>query len=198
MAVFRSNADRAAYLRLMAQQAERFGLEFLSYCLMDNHVHLVVVPRTEDALARGIGEAHRRYTCWTNARQEVKGYLFQGRFYSSPLDERHLLAAARYAERNPVRAGMAKRAGDYRWSSAAFHLGLRDKDPLVEDRRMLGLIRDWKEMLADEPEEIGTLRKNTRTGRICGDDQFVAHAEEMTGRKLRRAPIGRPRIERPF
>jgi putative transposase len=159
---------------------------------MDNHVHLIAIPHSKDSLARGIGEAHRRYTCWVNHGDGVTGYLFQGRFYSCPLDERHLMAAARYAERNPVRAGLVSKAWDYKWSSAAFHVGLRAKDPLVKDLSILGLAGDWREMLLWDPEEMPTLRKLTRTGRPCGDSGFLEAAEGLTQRRLRPKPMGRP------
>jgi putative transposase len=84
---------------------------------------MIVVPKDSAVLARAIGEAHRRYTRMKNFSDGVRGYLFQGRFGSCVLDERHLLAAARYVELNPVSAGMVKEATDYPWSSARFHLG---------------------------------------------------------------------------
>lgn len=191
MPVFHSDEDRLIYLALLKAQAERFGLSVLSYCLMDNHVHLVVVPLTADSLARAIGEAHRRYTCRANATQGVKGYLFQGRFYSCPLDDRHLVAAAIYAERNPVRAGLVKRPWDYRWSSARFHIGAKDADPLVDDIDILGLAAEWRELLASDPDELAALRKHTRTGRPCGDEAFIRKAEKLTRRDLRIHPSGR-------
>jgi putative transposase len=73
---------------------------------MTNHTHLIVVPNDAAALSRAVGEAHRRYTRMKNFSEDVRGYLFQGRFGSCVLDERHLLAAARYVELNPVTAGM--------------------------------------------------------------------------------------------
>ena len=72
---------------------------------MPNHVHLIVVPGEESVLNRAVGEAHRRYTRYINFREKWRGYLWQGRFASFPMDEPYLLAAARYVERNPVKAG---------------------------------------------------------------------------------------------
>ena len=94
--IFFTDKDRDEYLHLLDRQGRRFGVRFLAYCLMSNHVHLVVVPETEKSLARAIGEAHRLYTKHINAREGVKGYLFQGRFYSCPLDELHFFASIRY------------------------------------------------------------------------------------------------------
>jgi len=72
---------------------------------MTNHVHLIAVPEADGALARAVGEAHKRYSRMRNFAEGVRGYLFQGRFGSCVLDEKHLAAAVRYVENNPVRAG---------------------------------------------------------------------------------------------
>ena len=105
----------------------------------------------------------------------MRGYLFQGRFGSCVLDERHLLAAARYVELNPVKAGVVSEAGDYPWSSARFHLGVTSKDALVRDKSLLGLIEDWAEYLQgdDEPRIQATLLHGIRTGRPAGNEGFI-------------------------
>ena len=124
MRVFRSDEDRLEYLRLMGEQGDRFGLRFLSWCLMDNHVHLIVVPERAESLARGIGEAHRLYTRYVNFEEGVRGYLFQGRFHSCPLSKGHGIAAVRCVERTPVggdwcagRGGIGGRARRIEWGS---------------------------------------------------------------------------------
>jgi putative transposase len=190
--VFLTAEDRAEYLRLLREQCDLHGVRILSYCLMTNHVHLVAVPEEAGDLARGIGEAHKRYTRYVNFREGVRGYLFQGRFFSCPLDRRHLVAALRYVERNPVRAGLVARAWDYRWSSAAYHVGMVEKDALVEGRGVENLIgeHDWKDLLKTDPSETPFLRRATRTGRPCGDNRFIARAEKCTGRRLHRLKPG--------
>jgi len=194
MRVFFSDKDRREYLRLMAEQAARHGLQVLSYCLMTNHVHLVVVPSSREALAGGIGEAHKRYTRYVNFRQGVRGYLFQGRFYSCALDEPHLVAAVRYVERNPVRAGLARNAWDYAWSSAAYHVGEAQRDPLVAGRGLYQLVGadDWRDLLNSDPAEAAAVRRATGTGRPCGAEGFMKLAEKITGRLLHPLKPGRP------
>jgi putative transposase len=96
----------------MAEWCDRYGIAVWAYCLMPNHAHLVVVPSDEDGLRLGIGEAHRRYTRRINFRKGWRGHLWQGRFGSCVMDEPHLLAAVRYVETNPVRAGLAVSSGD--------------------------------------------------------------------------------------
>ncbi len=196
MDIFCSPDDRREYLHHMAEQGRRYGVVFLSWCLMTNHVHLVAAPEREDSLARAIGEAHRRYARTVNFRERIRGHLFQERFHSCPTDERHFIASVRYAERNPVRARMVAVAWEYRWSSAAWRTGRCDSDPLVQARDPFGLDIDWEELLLSDPDETDTLRERSRTGRPCGNDDFVDLAERLVGRTLRRLPQGRPRKQR--
>ena len=105
---FFSDEDYEAYLDLMAEWCEREGVEVWAYCLMPNHVHLVAVPSSEDALRRGIAEAHRRYSRRINFREGWRGHLWQGRFASFPMDDAHLYLATRYVELNPVRARLVR------------------------------------------------------------------------------------------
>ncbi len=90
--VFFSDDDRARYLSLVAAGCARAGVRCLAWCLMENHVHLVLVPRDADGLRAALSEAHRRYTRHVNFREGWRGYLFQGRFASYPMDDAHLMA----------------------------------------------------------------------------------------------------------
>ena len=100
---FFGEEDYQHYLELMAQFCRAEQVAIWAYCLMLNHVHLIVVPQSAESLRRAIGEAHRRYTRWINFREGWRGHLWQGRFASFVMDEDHLLTAARYVELNPVR-----------------------------------------------------------------------------------------------
>lgn len=117
-------------------------MQVLAYCLMTNHVHLTLVPSTEDGLRAALGEAHRQYTRLINLRDKCRGHLWQERFHSFVMDEAHVLACARYVELNPVAAGMVRRASDYRWSSARAHLSGKD-DMLVCVSPLLSRVPDW-------------------------------------------------------
>jgi putative transposase len=118
---------------------------------MTNHVHLIATPDKADSLVRAIGEAHRRYTRMINFRDNVRGFLFQGRFSSCPVSTGdYLLAAVRYVERNPVRAGMVTLPWEYPWSSARFHLGITERDPLVKKSSLLKVSMPlWKKLRAE-------------------------------------------------
>jgi putative transposase len=183
--VFFRESDYGRYLRLMAEWCGRSGVEVWAYCLMPNHVHLVAVPHRRGGLALAIGEAHRRYTLAVNRRERWTGYLWQGRFASNPLDGRYLLAAARYIEQNPVRAGLVREPGDYEYSSARAHLRGRD-DLLVKARPLLGLVGDWRGFLAAVADDSDTqlLRLHSRTGRPLGDERFIRMVERKLHRKL--------------
>jgi putative transposase len=185
--------DYAAYVELMAEWCQERGVEVWAYCLMPNHVHLIGVPQSEDALARAIGEAHRRYTRRINFREKWRGYLWQGRFASFVMDEPYLLSAARYVELNPVRAGLVLDAADWRWSSATAHLARHD-DALVRVAPLLAMVPDWRGFLntAIAEEELGGLREHARTGYPLGNATFVERLERMVGRRLRPGKPGRP------
>jgi len=191
--------DYAAYLELMAEWCGRGGVDVWAYCLMPNHVHLVVVPSSEEGLARSIGEAHRRYTRRINFRKGWRGHLWQGRFSSYVMDEAHLLAAVRYVEMNPVRARLCRRPWRYRWSSAAAHVARAD-NALVKAGPMLEIVAermpDWRAYLALEtPEEtLARLRLHERTMRPLGAPAFIAKLERLLGRPLaRRRPGPKPK-----
>ncbi|MBU2513387.1 transposase [bacterium] len=185
MDIFLNDSDRALYLSLLNEQATKRNARFLGYCLMDNHVHFLIIPEEEDDLRAIFGEAHRRYTRNINFRQKTRGYLFQGRFFSCPLEDRHLLAAARYVERNPVRAGISETAKEYYWSSARFNLDMVAEDILIPKKHPLfGKAKEWEKWLSSDPKNVNELRKNFRTGRPLGSYQFLRQAERITGRSL--------------
>ena len=183
---FFNDGDYAAYVELMAEWRREQGVAIWSYCLMPNHTHLIAVPSSEDGLRRAIGEAHRRYSRRINFREKWRGYLWQGRFASFVMDEPYLLAAARYVELNPVRAGLVRSPADWPWSGAKSHLSGRD-DRLVEVAPLLAMIGNWNAFLSSAipEEELRDIRQHGRTGRPLGDETFVGRLEEMVGRVLR-------------
>ena len=193
MDIFDHDDDRWTYLDFMQQEATRFGVEFMAWCLMSDHVHLIAVPSTAEALARAIGEAHRRYTRMKNFAAGIRGYLFQGRFGSCVLDQEHLLAAGRYIENNPVKAAMVATATDYPWSSARYQCGLIDSDPLLKQRSIAAMVDDWAQFLRQgEKKEEPRLLGKTRTGRPAGSEEFIKVLEQQTGRSLFPGRPGRP------
>ena len=196
---FFEDADYALYRDLLADAAERAGAEVWCYCLMPNHVHLIVVPADEDGLRRTFADAHRRYTGYINARQRWTGHLWQGRFGAVAMDEAHLAHAMRYVSLNPVRARLAERAEDWRWSSVAAHLAGKD-DELVRVRPALDRYGSFADFLGS-PDDHGdawrALRRSETTGRPIGSAEWIAELEERSGRDLamkKRGPKPRSRV----
>jgi putative transposase len=196
--VFFEQGDYALYRDLLAERCKKLGVEVWGWCLMPTHVLLILVPRTEDGLARAVGEAHRRYTAFVNARARQTGRLFQARFASAALDEEHLLAAFRYVTLNPVRAKLVKRAQDWRWSSARAHLKGTD-DGLTKTAAALDRVPDFVSLLQGPPPEglFEALRRAELTGRPVGGATFLARLEKRLGRPLRPQKRGpKPKAEK--
>ncbi len=192
--VFFSDSDYESYRTLLSEGCQKARVRVLAYCLMPNHVHLILVPRDEDGLRAALAEAHRRYTREVNFREGWRGYLWQGRFASFPMDEPHLLACARYVELNPVRAGLTARARDWRWSSARAHLRGSD-DALVTVRPLLDRVGGWSAFLDAglDPAERDAIRARERTGRPLGSEGFVRRLEKKLHRALaKRKPGPKP------
>jgi putative transposase len=193
--VFFQPSDYALYRDLLAEQCRKATVEVWAYCLMPNHVHLVLTPQTPSALARALGETHRRYTGFINARARWTGHLFQGRFGSVVMDDAHFVVAARYVALNPVRAKLVPRAQDWAWSSARAHLAGRD-DGLVRVAPLLeriGTVGDWFDIEGDAPA-FTELRAAETTGRPLGSTDFVTQIERHLGRSLQpRKPGRKPR-----
>ncbi|MEW6203272.1 MAG: transposase [bacterium] len=195
--VFFVDSDRRTYLMYLGQECGKYGLEVHGYCLMTNHIHLIVVPPTEDSLAHALGRTHFRYTQYINRLHRRIGHLWQSRFFSCPLDENHYYAAMKYVERNPVRSRMVRKAWNYRWSSAGAHTGGEDETGFLHTQEWEGIMltEDWREELssADDAGAMENLRVRTRTGRPLGSDSFISKLEVRLGRRLRPLPVGRPK-----
>jgi putative transposase len=190
--IFFTDGDRRFYRGLLAEQTRRYGVAVWAYCLMPNHVHLILTPSDEIGLARAVGETHRRYTKFINAGRDWSGHLFQNRFSSVAMDEDHLIAAVRYVSLNPVRARLAARAEDWPWSSVKAHLTGRD-DELVSVRPVLDRIEGFAALLETAADDPGfkPLRAAENTGRPVGSDDFIAALERRLNRPLAKRAPGR-------
>ncbi len=178
-------SDYFVYRSLMREQCRRREVEIWAYCLMPNHVHWILSPTTSSGLALAVGEAHRRYTLMVNRRRGWKGYLWQGRFASFPMEETHLYHGARYVLMNPVRAGLVQRAEEWQFSSARAHLTGRP-DGIVDLGPLEGLVDDWPTFLSEDLdfENAERLRRHQRTGRPLGSEAFLRRLEPIAGRML--------------
>ena len=196
--VFFTDYEREAYLTLLREYSRAHRMAILGYCLMPNHVHIVAIPATAESMPLALKYTNGRYGAFLNVRQGATGHVWQGRYYSCPLDERHLWTALRYVERNPVRAGLAAEPQHYRWSSARVHLGCDDPYGLVDADFLLARwsVEEWREFTTVDQEAHAAaeaaIRASTHTGRPLGDEGFVAELERRLGRALTPGRPGRP------
>ncbi len=122
-AIFRDPADYAQYLALLTRFTPASQGRCHHFCLMPNHVHLLLAADVLDTLTAWVRRLQQAYQFHWRRRYRLVGHLWQGRFKSLPVwDDAYLLECARYIERNPVRAQLCARAEDYPWSSAAYYL----------------------------------------------------------------------------
>ena len=192
-----SDSERRVYLDLLRQAVHRHGVSVVGYCLMSNHVHLVLIPEEGEALGRALKATHGRYAAYWNAAHTTCGHAWQGRFYSCPMDEGHLWPALRYTELNPVRARMVDVAAAWAWSSAAAHCGMADPESALamEMWKRRWSAATWRQYLqeGESESELRALRRSTYTGRPLGSAEFIARLEQVTHRRLSAQKGSRPR-----
>jgi len=192
--VFFERGDRIAFLELLKRHSELHAIEVIAYCLMPNHVHLVLVPESASGLQSTLCALHGQYARRINRMRERTGHLWQSRYFSSAMDSNYFLNCIRYVELNPVRAGISSRAEDYEWSSAAAHCGLW-RDPLVnsKERRVFTSVGNWSRWLEDgvPAKVLDEIRRNSSQNLPCGSEEFVSSLEKTVGRSLRYRPVGR-------
>jgi putative transposase len=191
--LFLGKGDYALYRDLLAERCKANGVSCWAYCLMPNHVHLILTPETETGLSRAVGEAHRRYTAFFNARARVTGHLFQGRFGCAAMDEAHLMNALRYLALNPVRAKLVERAEDWPHCSVPAHLAGKD-DVLVDVAPALARAPRFADLLdlsAVDASFFADFEASGANGRPIGDSDFIDKIELELGRSVRPGRRGR-------
>src|ERR1700733_830917 len=172
--IFFEEGDQDIYSDMLAEQMQKANVEVWAYCLMPNHVHLILYPQDTKGLSRAVGAAHKRWANFINGRGRWRGHLFDGRFSSVAMDESHLIAAIRYVALNPVRARLVARAEEWKWSSVRAHLAAKD-DGLAIVAPVLQRVKDFAAFLADKTDESGfaALRASEQTGRPLGPADFI-------------------------
>jgi len=199
-ATFREDSDRLVYLSNLGELCKRWECALHAYCLMTNHVHLVLTPAHEEGPASVMRDLGRRYVRYFNERHGRTGSLWEGRFYSCLLDTaRYVLGCQRYIDLNPVRAGMVSSPGAYRWSSYAGNSGARN-DPLLTPHPEFLAMSEDKSMCraayaalcreAEDPEFLAAVRDATYAGLPLVGEQLKSRLEAM-GCRLERAKPGR-------
>ncbi|MGA2149096.1 MAG: transposase, partial [Bryobacteraceae bacterium] len=172
-----------------------YSLRVLGYCLMSNHVHLIVVPTDARSMSRALREVSGHFAQYRNAIDRTSGHVWQNRYYSCPFEPSRLAAVMRYVERNPVRGGSTRSPGDYCWSSAASHLGGGDATGLLDLDAWFRewTAEGWSAVLQEGREEAAAIRQATYAGRPLGPAKFIAALEGQLQRKLTPGKSGRPK-----
>jgi len=196
---FFSESDYTTYLRFLGQFCERFGCSLHAYCLMTNHVHLLLTPAAKDSCALAMKNVGQRYVQTVNSSLARSGTLWEGRFKSCIVDsDAYVLACYRYIELNPVRAGMVNAPELHRWSSyranAEGHAnGLVTPHPIYQalgptvERRRAG----YRELCESAPPEpiVEEIRKATRIGCVAGKKREEKGRPWDERRKMGSVPI---------
>ncbi|TAN59817.1 transposase [bacterium] len=201
-AVFYNDTDRRFFLKCLKAAKEKTKSKIYAYCLMTNHLHLLLEPSSEDGAGDLIQSLGRRYVRYINQAYKRTGTLWEGRFKSSLISrDEYLLSCARYIELNPVRAKMAGSPKDYPWSSFGFRAEGRPDELLDEDPVYKGLgatpserqvnYKEWFKRSASE-EELSSIRNAVQKGGIFGNKGFFDRVAQLKGRDVVLRPRGRP------
>jgi putative transposase len=202
---FFAESNYLFYLHHLGLLAARFQCAVHAYVLMTNHVHLLVTPCDAVGTSLMMKNLGQRYTQYINRSYRRSGSLWEGRFRSSIVQtEAYLLRCHRYIELNPVRAGMVKCPGDYRWSSFAANAKGQPNALLTPHAEYLRLATDKHDRLAAYQDlfrmglngmDLAEIRKSANAGYALGTESFVKEIERLTGRRVREGKSGRPSSE---
>jgi len=196
--IFEDSRDYQKYLSFLQAESLKYKVDMLAYCLMPNHVHFIAIPRLSESLGNLFKYVNMKYSQYFNKKRGQRGHLFQGRFFSSIMDERYTLACARYIERNPLRAKMVKNAWAWEWSSAKSHCAMKKEDGLAV-KKLFTYIDfpqlQWRDFInqEDNPQEVATIKKQTMRGRPIANVNFIEKLEKRIKKVLIVKTKGRPK-----
>lgn len=203
-ACFFTESDRLYYLDQLQQQSEKFGCRIHAYCLMTNHVHLLLTPESKDGPSLMMKHLGQRYVQYVNRSYQRTGTLWEGRFRSClAQDERYALTCYQYIELNPVRAGMVRHPGEYPWSSYAVNGDGKNSNLIEPHYSYVSLGTDqhsqrerYKQLLEANIEDtmLQKIRHTTNGNFALGDSRFMADLERELGRRVSPGKSGRPRL----
>jgi len=206
--VFVADDDYHYYLENLQEWKTRLSIKLYAWCLMANHVHLIVEPgedeRTVSALMKRLAG---RQAAFVNKQEGRSGALWEGRFKASPVQrDNYLLACCRYVEMNPVRANMVSGPRQYRWSSYRERIGMANRGLLDKDNSYLGLADTEAERVeryqaylkqGSSDKEIAMLRTACARNQLTGNERFVDEIEQRMGLRVEHRGRGRPRTAEP-
>ena len=202
--VFAEGKDYIRYLDQLKEWKKRLKVKVYAYCLMTNHVHLILDPGERvETIALLMKRVAGRTTRYVNRLAHRSGTLWEGRYKSSPIQsEAYLLACCRYVEMNPVRAGIVDSPEKYRWSSYAHRIGLvteswMDRHVCYDNLGVSDQIRrqKYKEWLEDSipQDQLDFIRQMVQRGQLTGPARFLDEVHKRIGRRVECRGRGRPR-----
>lgn len=198
--VFFDNQDRQAYLNFLRKYIKECSCKVNAFCLMPNHIHMILVPLLVNTLSKMMQKLSLSYTQYINKKHKRTGRLWECRFYSSLIEkDNYLWSACRYVERNPIRAKIVAKPEDYKWSSASLGYFKQKQNDFVDPMRYNNLEKqEYMRFLAqpDEENEIAIIRKATLKGIPLGSANFIKKISEKLGITIKTKPKGRPRKEK--
>lgn len=204
--LFASDEDYLYYLENLREWKKELGCKVYAYCLMSNHVHLIIDPGDKvENLALLIKRVAGRQTRYVNKLESRSGTLWEGRYKSSPIDkDSYLIACCRYVELNPVRAKIVHDPGEYRWSSYRHKAGIEKIEWLDKDPCYIGLGNTSKECERRYIESVNNsiptsewdiIRQAVQRGQLTGSSRFIEEVEDKIGKRIEFRSQGRPRID---
>lgn len=197
-----TDKDRKAYAHWLREGSRKHKVQIHAWVFMTNHIHLLVTPIEEMAVARMMQYVGCQYVPYYNRAHERTGTLWEGRYRSSLVQENeYFLCCQRYIELNPVRAGMTKSPADYDWSSfRANALGI-PSTILTPHALYLELgktknarLENYRQLFNDclDSSVLDTIRYTLDRGLVLGTEKFQIELEELTKGRVRAAKRGRP------
>jgi putative transposase len=195
MGVFGEDEDFSAFIDLLSGRSDRMPMRVAAYCVMPDHFHLVVWPKIDGELSRWMQWLMTAQVRRHHQRHGTSGHLWQGRFKAFPVQkDDHLLDVLRYVERNPVRAGLVKRAGDWPWSSHANPRTAEGERPVRATP--VALPADWSKFvaLAESPDDLDAIRRSVNRGAPYGKEKWIQKTAGRLGLESTLNPLGRPRL----
>lgn len=202
-AVFFDTGDYHAYLNWLEEGANKYGCQVHAYCLMTNHVHILVTPEATESISLTIQYVGRHYVPYINHSYGKTGTLWEGRHKGCVISsDDYLLSCMRYIELNPVRAGMVSKPIDYCWSSYKSNATVKTNSVVIPHTLYQQLGRDpttrqfaYRELFrtALESDQVHDIRAAVQTGTPLGNDKFRQEIEQVIGSKVGQARRGRPK-----
>ena len=197
--LFHKDADFEAFERILADGLARYDVQLFSFQLMPNHWHLVLRPQQDGAMSQFLRWVTATHTMRYHAHYHTAGagHVYQGRFKSFPVqDDEHFFTVCRYVERNALRAGLVRRAENWRWGSLWRWLQRPEPEPTLLSPWPLSRLPRWRERVnaALTKPELESIRTSVQRGRPFGEDAWLRSCVKRLGLESTLRPRGRPQV----